>query len=89
MLDISMDVEDPIPLLIADLTRLKQVLLNLFGNAVKFTDPGGAVVLAVRRAADGGVEFEVHDTGLGMTAAEIEVALEPFGQVRFGHRPPA
>jgi PAS domain S-box-containing protein len=84
MLDISMEVEDQIPLLIADSTRLKQVLLNLLGNAVKFTDPGGAVVLAVRRAADGGVEFEVHDTGLGMTAAEIEVALEPFGQVESG-----
>ena len=59
-------------------------MLNLLDNAIKFTDPGGAVVLAIRRGADGGVEFEVRDTGLGMTAAEIEIALEPFGQVDTG-----
>jgi signal transduction histidine kinase len=78
---LSVEIERDMPLLVADSTRLKQILLNLLGNAVKFTEPGGAVVLAVRRAADGGVEFEVRDTGLGMTAAEIDIALEPFGQV--------
>ncbi len=83
-LNLSVEIEDGMPLLIADSTRLKQILLNLLGNAVKFTDPGGAVVVAVRRAAEGGVEFEVRDTGLGMTAAEIAIAGEPFGQVDCG-----
>jgi PAS domain S-box-containing protein len=81
---LSIDIEEGVPPLVADLTRLKQILLNLLGNAVKFTDPGGAVVMAVRRAAGGGVEFEVRDTGLGMTAAEIAIASEPFGQVDSG-----
>ncbi len=83
-LSLSVEIKDEVPPLIADSTRLKQILLNLLGNAVKFTDPGGAVVLAVRRAADGGVEFEVRDTGLGMTTAEITIAGEPFGQVDCG-----
>jgi two-component system, cell cycle sensor histidine kinase PleC len=84
MLSLSIEIETPVPLLVADSTRLKQILLNLLGNAVKFTEPGGAVVLAVRCSASGGVEFEVRDTGLGMTPAEIEIALEPFGQVDAG-----
>jgi len=84
MLNLSIEIEAAIPLLVADSTRLKQILLNLLGNAVKFTEPGGAVVLAARRTAGGGVEFEVRDTGLGMTPAEIEIALEPFGQVDAG-----
>jgi signal transduction histidine kinase len=81
---LSVEIEDAVPAVAADWTRLKQILLNLLGNAVKFTDPGGAVVLAARRAVAGGVEFEVRDTGLGMSAAEIEIALEPFGQVDSG-----
>ena len=83
-LSLSVEIDDAVPPLVADSTRLKQILLNLLGNAVKFTDPGGAVGLVVRRAADGGVEFEVRDTGLGMTPAEVEIALEPFGQVDCG-----
>ncbi|HTV43900.1 MAG TPA: ATP-binding protein [Stellaceae bacterium] len=78
------EIEADMPALVVDSTRLKQVLLNLLSNAVKFTEPGGCVVLAVRRAAAGGVEFEVSDTGLGMTAEEIAIAAEPFGQVDSG-----
>ena len=42
------------------------------------------MVVTVRRSADRGVQFEVADTGLGMTAAEIRTAIEPFGQVDGG-----
>ncbi len=83
-LTLSTEIEAGLPRLVADETRLKQILLNLLDNAVKFTEPGGIVVLAVRRAAGGGVEFEVADTGLGMTSGEIEIAIEPFGQVDGG-----
>ena len=84
MPSLSMAIEDRLPQLCADATRLRQILLNLLGNAVKFTDPGGAVVLAARRGADGGLEFEVRDTGPGMTEAEIAIAIEPFGQLNSG-----
>lgn len=42
------------------------------------------MVLAGHSTKDGGVEFEIRDTGLGMTSAEIEIAIEPFGQVDAG-----
>jgi signal transduction histidine kinase len=65
----------------ADRIRLKQILLNLLSNAAKFTDPGGRVTLSARPGAAGFVELRVTDTGIGMTAAELQLALEVFGQV--------
>ncbi|MGH7065313.1 MAG: sensor histidine kinase [Stellaceae bacterium] len=81
---LSVEIGGQMPRLIVDRTRLKQILLNLLSNAVKFTEPGGAVVLTADRDAAGGVIFEVRDTGVGMTAAEVETALEPFGQIETG-----
>lgn len=83
-LRLSVAIDHELPLLIADETRLKQILLNLLSNAIKFTEPGGSVVIAARQADHGGMAFEVRDTGAGMTADEIETALEPFGQVDGG-----
>ncbi len=61
-----------------DPTRIRQVLLNLMGNAVKFTETG-SVTLAVA-AASGGVRFEVRDTGIGLTEAQQERLFRPFVQ---------
>jgi signal transduction histidine kinase len=83
-LRLSLEIEDRMPRVIADPTRLSQILLNLLSNAVKFTEPGGSVSLAIRRAENGSVLLEVQDTGPGMTATEIEVALQPFGQIDGG-----
>jgi signal transduction histidine kinase len=68
---------------------LKQIVLNLLSNAVKFT-AGGEVHLSAWRGADGGVRIAVADNGVGMTQAEIVVALTPFGQVAnaIGHGEP-
>jgi PAS domain S-box-containing protein len=79
------EIEDQLPLLVADPTRLKQILLNLISNAIKFTEPGGSVAVAAHRSPDAGIVVEVRDTGLGMTPDEIDVALEPFGQVDASH----
>ena len=84
-LTLSTEIDDHLPSLRADPTRLKQILLNLVSNAVKFTGPGGTVSVAVRCSDEGGVLFEVRDTGPGMTPGEIQTALEPFGQVDAGH----
>lgn len=59
--------------------RIQQVLLNLVGNAVKFTRQGG-VVLGVRRLENGWCEFFVRDTGIGISAAQIRTIFEPFMQ---------
>ena len=74
------EIEDHLPPLVADPTRLKQILLNLISNAIKFTKPGGSVLVSGRHATDVGVVFEVRDTGVGMTPAEIDIALEPLAR---------
>jgi two-component system cell cycle sensor histidine kinase PleC len=78
---LSTEIENHVPTVVADPTRLKQILLNLMSNAVKFTEAGGSSVVSARLSSDGGVMFEVRDTGPGMTPEEIATALEPFGQV--------
>jgi signal transduction histidine kinase len=78
---IAMEIDLPgDAILVGDQTRLKQISLNLLSNAIKFTPPGGKVRLAVivRPRA---TTLEVTDDGIGMTAEEVAIALEPFGQV--------
>jgi signal transduction histidine kinase len=65
----------------ADRLRLKQVLLNLMSNAIKFTPRGGRVMVTALPTADGSLTIKVADTGIGMRAEEIPQALEPFRQV--------
>lgn len=66
--------------IVADATRLKQILLNLLSNAVKFTPAGGEVRLSASHT-DTGVTFVVADTGAGMRAEDIPTALKPFRQL--------
>jgi PAS domain S-box-containing protein len=70
-----------LPAVRGDALRLKQVVLNVLSNAVKFTPPGGAVRITAACEADGGLILKVIDTGIGMAADDIPVALAPFRQV--------
>jgi PAS domain S-box-containing protein len=70
-----------LPRLHADETRLKQILLNLVSNGVKFTPRGGEVAVRVGVDANGDMVIAVRDTGIGMSDAEIDIALQPFRQV--------
>ncbi len=74
-------VDDGLPPLLADPLRLKQILINLLGNAVKFTPERGQVRIAATAASPGTALISVEDTGIGMSPQEIEIALRPFGQV--------
>ncbi len=65
----------------ADRRKLKQILVNLLANAIKFTETGGKVVLAVRCQGGQGYEFQVSDTGIGIAPEDIPKALSQFGQV--------
>jgi signal transduction histidine kinase len=69
-----------LPDVLADPRRVKQILLNLLSNAVKFTAPEGVVTLGAWQEGHE-VVFAVEDTGIGMSEAEMAVALRPFGQV--------
>ena len=67
------------PALNGDPRRLAQVLMNLVGNAIKFTRDG-SVQVTLARQADGLVHVEVRDTGIGIAPAELERVFEPFAQ---------
>jgi signal transduction histidine kinase len=74
------DVEPWLPALRVDRRRMRQVLVNLLTNAVKFTPAEGTVRISAYRYGDN-LAIQVSDTGIGMDARQIPKALERFGQV--------
>lgn len=84
-LGLSVHLDADLPQVRADPARLKDILLNLIANAVKYTEPGGKVVLSVAAAA-GQVEVSVADTGLGIPPTERDSLFRPFHRVK-GTRP--
>jgi signal transduction histidine kinase len=67
--------------IVADSRALFRALLNLLSNAVKFTPAGGRVEVGYRMVEEGSVAFTVRDTGIGISEADIAIALSPFGQI--------
>ena len=79
--EITVETERALPPISADAGRIKQILLNLLDNAIKFSPVGGTVTLNVRATEQEFVEFVISDNGPGMTAEEILIARQPFRQV--------
>jgi PAS domain S-box-containing protein len=75
-----------LPPVVADERAMRQVVLNILSNAVKFTDAGGQVIVSSALTDRGEVALRVRDTGIGMTDTEIEQALEPFRQLATARR---
>jgi signal transduction histidine kinase len=69
-----------LPTVVADPRRLKQILLNLLTNAIKFTKEGGQVIVS-GSMIDGELRLRVRDNGVGMTKDEIAFAMQPFHQL--------
>ena len=82
---LTFDVAAELPSLHADPLRLKQILLNLIANAIKFTPQGGRITVTGETNGNGGVALVVRDTGVGITKEDIPKVLEKFGQIRDGH----
>jgi signal transduction histidine kinase len=91
---LTADIPDDIGIMTADAVKIKQVLLNLLGNAFKFTDDGGSVRVAARRIgieekSPGGfpeprenlIEISVADTGIGISPEEQKRLFQPFQQL--------
>ncbi len=80
-LALELDFPDNLPLLRGDKRKLKQILVNLLTNAIKFTDASGKVTLRAWCRADSDFVFQIIDTGIGIAAKDIPKALSRFGQV--------
>jgi signal transduction histidine kinase/DNA-binding response OmpR family regulator len=81
-LSLSVELDPGLPtVVLTDGVKLKQILLNLLGNAVKFTNRGA---VSLRAKADGMLAFEVADTGVGIPAQKIDSIFDAFEQVREG-----
>jgi PAS domain S-box-containing protein len=76
-----------LPNVVADLRSMRQIMINLISNAIKFTDPGGHVTIAGRLNKAGELVLRVRDTGVGMNQDDIKSALEPFQRVTSAARP--
>jgi PAS domain S-box-containing protein len=81
---LALDLQDDLPRLRGDLRKMKQILVNVVSNAVKFTEPGGSVTVCARCRPESGHVFQVADTGLGMAETDIPKALSPFGRIAKG-----
>lgn len=79
-LTLKVALDDDLPLLHVDARLFKQILVNLLGNAVKFTPPGGTVTVTASIGEDGGVRLSVRDTGIGIAPENIERLMQPFEQ---------
>lgn len=79
-LALGSEIPTPRPMLRADPLRLRQVIINLLSNAVKFTETG-RVKVSLSCDPDRSFSITVTDTGIGMSADDISLALQPFGQV--------
>ena len=78
---VRLSLASHLPSIVADERSLTQITLNILSNAIKFTPEGGQVIVSTARTADGEVAIRVKDTGVGMSEADIAMALEPFRQV--------
>jgi two-component system cell cycle sensor histidine kinase PleC len=85
---VKVEIEEDAFGLVADERALKQIVINLTSNAVKFTPRGGAIHVTGLRVADGGYEICVEDNGPGIPAEQLDNVFVPFNQVdnRYGRQ---
>jgi PAS domain S-box-containing protein len=70
-----------LPQIVADARAMRQIMLNLLSNSIKFTGAGGQVIISTAQTDDHEVVLRVRDTGSGMSEKELQIALEPFRRV--------
>jgi PAS domain S-box-containing protein len=83
---IRSSLSQTLPPVVADARSVRQIVLNLLSNSIKFTGPGGQVIVSTALTDRGEAVLRVRDTGVGMTDKEIETAMEPFRQLQTSTR---
>jgi len=71
-----------VPRIVADARSVRQIVLNLLSNSIKFTSAGGQVIVSTALNDNGEVALRVRDTGIGMSEKDLAAALEPFRQLQ-------
>jgi signal transduction histidine kinase/ligand-binding sensor domain-containing protein/CheY-like chemotaxis protein/HPt (histidine-containing phosphotransfer) domain-containing protein len=80
-IEILTDVDQLVPhVLVGDFVRLNQVLINLAGNAIKFTEKGSVTLEVKKGSGEQGVRFSIIDTGIGIPAEKLQTVFESFSQ---------
>ena len=83
-ISLELNCSEEIGMIRADETRLKQVVHNLLSNALRFTKPGGLILLSAARAAGGGVTISVKDDGVGIPTDKQSQVFDSFESTRGG-----
>ncbi|MFP6749408.1 MAG: HAMP domain-containing sensor histidine kinase [Alphaproteobacteria bacterium] len=78
---LELSVAPDLPLLRCDQRSLLQIVNNLLSNAVKYSNSGGRVSVTARQTADGAIEIEFADHGIGIREQDLHEVFQPFGQV--------
>jgi signal transduction histidine kinase len=76
-----------LPQVMADDRSVRQIVLNLLSNSIKFTAAGGQLIVSTALTDNGEVTLRVRDTGIGMSELDLIAALEPFRQLATTARP--
>lgn len=82
--DLRTEISSDLPAVRGDAAKLQQIFMNIISNALKFTHATGIIEVVAHRSVSGGAIVAIRDSGLGMSAEEIDVAMTPFGQVDGG-----
>ncbi len=80
-IEIVIDVDEDIPLINADYRLIRQSLINLVSNAIKFSPQGSKITVSAKIIKNGDMQISIIDKGIGIAKDQIPVVLEPFGQV--------
>lgn len=83
-IQIECHVDDDLPTIRADPVKIRQIILNILGNAIKFTPEEGNISVMCMRHNDDFIKIAIIDSGVGIPVDLIPVALEPFRQVETG-----
>ncbi|PCJ96346.1 MAG: PAS domain-containing sensor histidine kinase [Zetaproteobacteria bacterium] len=80
-IEIVRDISDDVLIVYADYRLIRQVVINLMSNAIKFSSTGSKIKVSTEILDNGDVQISIEDEGVGISAGKINVALEPFGQI--------
>ena len=78
---LNIQIKDDLPALFADARHFRQILINIVANAIKFTPPHGTISINADLVSNRVASIRISDSGVGISVENLDLVLEPFGQV--------